>query len=112
MTKKKDLNTLPIHSASLVKRMLQGAAIALILIALFLFSADNPDPNWPRFWMIKPLVIVPLAGAMGGLFYYWMDNLRYHGGWKNILAMAVSLIGYLFVLWIGTVLGLDGTYWD
>lgn len=112
MTKKQDFTKQPIHSASLVKRMLQGATIAFVLIALFLLSADNSDPSWPKFWIVKPFIIVAVAGAMGGVFYYFMDHLRYQGGWKNIVAMAISLFGYLFLLWIATVLGLDGTYWD
>jgi hypothetical protein len=62
--------------------------------------------------MIRPLIIVPLAGATGGLFYHLMDNLHLQGGWKKVLALILSLIGYIFVLWIGTVLGLDGTWWN
>lgn len=112
MTQRNDLPTQPIHPAPLGKRMLQGAGIALILITIFLLSVDEPNPNWPKLWMLKPLILVPLAGAMGGVFYYYMDFLRYHGGWKKVLAILISLIGYLIVLWIGTVLGLDGTLWD
>jgi hypothetical protein len=112
MTPQKELTNVPIHSASLAKRMLQGAGIALILIGMFLLSVDEPDPSWPRLWMMKPLTIVPLAGALGGVFYYFMDNLRYQGGWKKTLAIILSLIGYIVVLWLGTVLGLDGTLWD
>jgi hypothetical protein len=112
MTQKNDLTTLPVHSASLSKRMMQGAGIALILITIFLLGAGEPDPDWPKLWMIKPLIIVPLAGAMGGVFYYFMDHLRYQGGWIKVLAYIISLIGYVIVLWFGTVLGLNGTWWD
>lgn len=112
MTSKPDLTKQPIHAASLTKRMWQGAAIALILIILFLAGAGEPDPKWPKLWMIRPLVIVPLAGAMGGVIYYYLDHLRYRGGWRKALATILSLIGYLIVLWLGTVLGLDGTMWD
>lgn len=62
--------------------------------------------------MIKPLIIVPLAGAIGGIFYYVMDHLRYNGGWKLILANILSLIAYSIGLWLGIVLGLDGTFWN
>jgi hypothetical protein len=92
--------------------MLQGAGFALILITIFLFSVDEPNPAWPKLWMLKPLIIVPIAGAMGGVFYYYMDFLRYQGGWKKALAILLSLVGYIIVLWIGTVLGLNGTLWD
>lgn len=112
MTQLTNLNTAPLHTGSLTKRILQGAGIALILISAFLFPFDGAKPEWGNFWMIKPLVIVPLAGASGGVFYYWMDYLRIQGSWKKILANVLSLIGFLFVLWIGTVLGLNGTLWD
>jgi hypothetical protein len=112
MTQKDNLTTKPIHPAPLGKRMLVGAAIALFLIAAFLSRAGDPDPEWPRFWMIRPLIIVPAAGAMGGLFYYLMDNIRYQGGWRRILADILSLIVYIIGLWLGTVLGLDGTMWN
>lgn len=112
MTQQNNLTTQPIHPASPGKRMLQGAGIAFILIVIFLFGAGEPNPVWPKLWMIKPLLIVPLAGALGGAFYYLMDHLRYQGGWRKALAYIASLVGYIIVLWLGTVLGLDGTWWD
>jgi hypothetical protein len=107
-----NLKTGPIHSAPLGARMFHGGVIALVLIIIFLLGVDEPNPEWPTFWMVKPLIIVPLAGAMGGVFYYFMDLLRYEGGWKKTLAILLSLVGYLVALWMGTVLGLNGTLWD
>lgn len=112
MTQRTQLTSQPIHPVSIGKRMLQGAAIALLLITIFLIGAGDPDPNWPKLWIIRPLLIVPLAGAMGGVFYYFMDHLRHQGGWKKAFAIILSLIVYIIGLWLGTVLGLDGTWWD
>ncbi len=92
--------------------MLLGAMIGLILIGLFLLGAGEPNPEWPRFWRIRPLVIVPLAGAMGGAFYALLSGMRAWGGWMKIVAYIIGLIGFLIALWMGTVLGLDGTYWN
>ena len=77
-----------------------------------MLGVDEPKPEWPKLWMAKPLIMVPIAGAMGGVFYYFMDHLRYQGGWRKVLAYIISLIGYIIILWIGTVLGLNGTLWD
>jgi hypothetical protein len=96
----------------LAKRMLIGASIGLVLIAAFLFSAGEPNPAWPTFWMIKPLIMVPLAGSCGGLFYHLMDPIRNKGGWKKILINAFSVLVYIIGLWLGTVLGLNGTMWN
>ena len=102
----------PLHTASLGKRALQGAAIALVLISFFLLKADDPNPEWPKYWWIRPLVVVPAAGAVGGIFYYFMDYLRYQGGWKKLVGNILSALIYLFGLWVGTILGLDGTMWN
>jgi hypothetical protein len=112
MTQQNKLTPQQIHPVSLGIRMLEGAGIALILILIFLLGAGEPDPDWHRLWMIRPLIIVPLAGALGGVHYYFMDHLRYQGGWKKVLSIFLSLLVYLIVLWLGTVLGLDGTWWD
>lgn len=112
MTQKDNLPAPTIHWASLGKRMLQGAAIALFLISFFLLRVRDPYPAWPRLWMIKPLLIVPCAGATGGVFYFFMDHLRYQGGWKNMAAILLSIFGYIVALWLGTVLGLNGTLWN
>ena len=112
MTQQNNLSAGPINRASLVKRMLIGAGIGLILISLFLFTAGKPNPEWGNFWRIKPLIMVPFAGSIGGLFYYFMDYLSYKGGWRKILAMIGSIVVFIIGLWLGTVLGLNGTYWN
>lgn len=112
MTQDRNMETPLIHRGSMKKRMLQGAAIALTVISFFLIGNDGANHQWSKFWVIRPLIIVPIAGALGGVFYYYMDHLRHQGGWKNVLAIFVSLIGYLVILWVGIVLGLAGTLWD
>lgn len=112
MTQRNESQSKPVHPASVGKRMLQGAGIGLILIAFFLVGAGEPNPEWPKLWMIKPLLMVPAAGALGGVFHYNMDHLRSQGGWREALAIILSLIVFLLVVWLGTVLGLNGTMWD
>ena len=112
MTQKTASTAPSIHRASMRTRMLQGAGIAFVLIALFLYTAGEGNPEWPRFWRVRPLIIVPLAGSMGGVFYYYMDQVRALGGWSRGAADFISLIAFIIVLWLGTVLGLDGTMWN
>ena len=107
-----ELEKQPAQRSTAGKRMLQGAGIALILISLFLLGAGEPNPEWPKFWMLKPLLVVTTAGALGGLFVYNMDPLRSLGGWRKILAILISLLVYLVVLWLSAALGLNGTMWD
>lgn len=106
-------NNLTIHPASLAKRMLLGAVIGLAVILFFVLpGVDNPNPAWPKLWWIRPLIVVPLAGATGGAFYYFMHRWSYQGGWKRALGIIVSLLVFIIGLWMGIVLGLHGTMWN
>jgi hypothetical protein len=102
----------PFFTAAMFKSALVGAAIALTLIIIFLAGAGEPNPAWPKLWRIRPLIIVPLAGACGGAFFSFITNLRIHNGWVLLAARILGIIVFIIGLWLGTVLGLDGTYWD
>lgn len=93
-------------------RMLIGAAIGLAIISFFVFGADNPNPEWGKFWMVRPLVVVPIAGAMAGLFHFFMNKLHRFGGWKKAAAIVVTVLAYVIGLWLGIIVGLDGTMWN
>lgn len=92
--------------------MLLGAAIALVPISLLLLSVNEANPAWGPYWMIRPLIVVPMAGAAGGAFFHLMSPFRFQGAWKKITAVFICFVVFVFCLWIGTVLGLDGTLWD
>jgi len=111
MTQKKDFTTQPIDLVSLGIRMLLGGVIALVVIATFLIPIDEPNPEWGKFWMIRPLIITPLAGAMGGLCNYFITQLYSLRGWKKVLSYILSIVVYIIGLWLGIVLGLAGTLW-
>ena len=111
MTQKDNLTTQS-NRGSLVKRMLIGAGIGLLLISLFLLSAREPNPEWGKLWMIRPLIIVPLAGAMGGLCNYFLLHFHNLPGVNKTIAMVLSVIVFIIGLWLGIVLGLDGTMWN
>jgi hypothetical protein len=100
------------HQVSLVKRMLVGAGIGLLLISLFLLSAGESNPEWGKLWMIRPLIIVPLAGATGGLCNYFIVHFHSQVGVNKTIAMILSVIVFITGLWLGIVLGLDGTMWN
>ena len=92
--------------------MLLGAGFAFLAISFFVFGVDNTPAEWGRFWMIRPLIITPLAGAMGGAVYHVLDRLRAKGNISGDLAVILSLLIYVVGLWMGIVLGLAGTMWD
>ena len=112
MTQKINLTTLLANTTFIRKSMFIGGGIALLIILIFLLPVDNPNPAWGKYWMVRPILVVPIAGAMGGLFYALMDPIRQQGGLKKILVNTLCLIVYIIGLWMGTVLGLAGTLWD
>ena len=101
-----------IHYPSLAKWMIAGAVPGLILISLFLMGTGEADPAWGEYWMIKPLIMVPLAGAGGGGVSYLLNHLRKALGWNTTVVIILCAIIYFISLWLGSVLGLNGTYWN
>jgi len=109
MNQNNSLSSKQIHQATLINHLLVGAGTAFFLILLFLFAAGEFDPSWANYWILRPLAIVPFAGAMGGIWYYFINS---HIFPNKVLSVIIGILGYFIVLWMGFVLGLDGTMWD
>lgn len=97
---------------SLGKRMLFGWIIGLLVISFFLIPVREPHPDWGRLWMIRPLIITPLAGAMAGLCNFFIMTYRSAVGVNKVIAVIISILVSFVGLWMGIVLGLDGTLWN
>lgn len=98
--------------STLLRRALVGAVIGFGLISLFIFDVPNPDPAWGENWRLRPLIITPLAGAFASLAFLLNDILRPSNTALRILVVILSVLGFVIGLWLGFVLGLDGTLWD
>lgn len=103
--------THPAYPLGPVKPVLIGGAFALIVIGVFLAGVHHPHADWGKFWMVRPLIITPLAGATGGACYYFINQYFYQNNWSKIAAVVLSLLVYIIGLWLGIVLGLAGTLW-
>lgn len=99
------------NQASLTTQMVVGAGIGLLLISLYLLTVDEPDPAWGKFWMLRPLALMVFAGAIGGLCNYLIILYHKQLGISNTLALVVSVLVFIVGLFMGFVLGLDGTLW-
>ncbi|WP_276497348.1 potassium transporter KefB [Pontibacter litorisediminis] len=111
MTQPNQSQNQPMHRVSPMVPILVGAGIAFFVISFFVFGVDQPHPEWGKYWRIRPLLITPLAGAMGGAFYAFMDY-QSSRGFNRTLAILLSVVVYFVGLWLGIVLGLAGTMWD
>ncbi|MBS7562861.1 hypothetical protein KHS38_00460 [Mucilaginibacter sp. Bleaf8] len=112
MTPKSTLSLQLFFPALLSKQTLVGATVALTLMAFFIAGVKHPDPTWGKLWMIRPLVFAMLAGAAGGTLGYFMNILRKQKGWNKALTFTACLVAYVIAIWMGSVLGLDGTLWN
>ncbi len=101
-----------VNRKSLIIKMVIGAALGFVLISLMVFSVKNPKPEWGELWMIRPLIIVPLAGTAGSLFFSSIEILRPQSIWTKILLIIASAFAFIVAMWIGIILGLDGTLWN
>jgi hypothetical protein len=101
-----------IKTSSIIKTMLIGAAIGLALISLMVFSVDEPNPEWGKYWMIRPLIITPLVAAFGILSFYLKDFVRPESDLMRLVVILLSIIAFIIALWMGTIMGLDGTLWN
>lgn len=69
MSNKNYLMSGPVNRTSLTKCMLTGGGIALVFILFFILRVDEPRPEWPKLWMLRPLIITPFMGIFGGAVY-------------------------------------------
>ena len=96
-------------SQTLMVRMLIGAFIGLGVISAFVFAETHPKPEWGTFWRVRPLIVTPFFGALCGAGYHVVNRLLYR---QKVLAVILGILGCIVGMWMGIVLGLDGTLWD
>ena len=101
----------PVQPGSLATQMVVGAGIGLLLISVFIIPAEA-NPAWGKLWMIRPLIITPLAGAMAGLCGYLIISFHELAGLNRTMATIIRLLVLIIGLFLGLVLGMDGTLWN
>lgn len=94
------------------KNMFIGAVIGLIVISSFVFTVNQPDPSWGAVWRIRPLILTPLITAFGMLAFLLKDFVSPNTRTKQILVFLFSMACFFISLWLGIILGLDGTLWN
>ncbi len=100
------------NRSSLIVRMAIGAAIGALIISYIVFGVLHPPVEWGEYWRVRPLIIVPFAGAMAGLCNFLLIHYHTRFGIRKTVAMILSVVIAVIGLWLGIVLGLDGTLWN
>lgn len=89
-----------------------GYALALAFIAFIILSVNEPKPEWGKYWFIRPLILTPIFGAIGGASNYMINIYSVENRIIKFLRILLSILVFIFFIWIGTILGLDGTLWN
>ncbi|HEY9117694.1 MAG TPA: hypothetical protein VIN11_07695 [Roseivirga sp.] len=97
---------------TLKKRSLMGGLIGLMVTVLFIYSANDANPLWPSLWFVKPVILTPLLTTLGGAFFYYIESIFFTNAWNRPLALIIGFIAFIVSLWLGMVLGFNGTYWN
>lgn len=101
-----------ISPKSLFRHLISGWATGLLITTLMILSADEFKPEWGEWWMLRPLIITPLAAAAGMLAFYLKVYFKPAGTISKTAIFLISLLLFLIALWLGIVLGFDGTLWN
>ncbi len=80
--------------------------LAPLALLLFLIIADKESF---QLWMFIPLILIPLGGAVGGIFLYLMGFVWFPFGKQKLIAVIISTIFYFVVLWMAAVLAFSFT---
>lgn len=99
-------------SSSASKRIIRAALIGLVLISIFLIPGGSGKAEWPQFWYLQPLLIVPLAGAFAGFLHHQFYKFWEKMNWNKLVLWILLFFVYFIGYWLGSVLGLNGTYWN
>ena len=78
------------------------------ITALMLLPVVQPDPEWPRFWTLRPMLTTPLVTGLGALVLYRVRNKYQDNRWVSVLTWLLLIP----LFWIATILGFDGTLWN
>jgi hypothetical protein len=92
---------------SIGKRALQGAGVAFTLVAAFLtFLLVVGEDMAMGLWILPPVLIPALGGALGGAVFYLMHQYLPLEGWKKPAANLLFGLVFIAGLWMSMVLGL------
>lgn len=112
MEKSKHQQTLRNSIAVAVSHVVAGWAIGFILILALVLSVNEPKPEWSQYWWVRPVLLTPFISGLAGWLFYRIPRFFQQQQWSLALAYVFVVLLFIFMLWIGIVLGLDGTLWN
>lgn len=84
---------------------LLGAFAPLALLLFIILTKEDVFESW----MLVPLTLIPLGGAVGGVIFYLMGFVWFPFGKQKLIAIILSTIFYFVALWMAAVLAFNFT---
>lgn len=103
----------PSMQQKLIKFGLAGAGLGLVLASAAVWSIEEPRLEWGNYWMIRPMLVLPVIMAIGFFFtrLLWFFSSEKTVILKTTLRTA-AIVGALVSMWMGFILGFVGTIWN
>jgi hypothetical protein len=77
-----------------------GASIPMAWLLIIILTKEDLFESW----MYYPLILIPLGGALGGIFFYLMGFHFFPSGKKKLIALIFSSFCYFISVWMSAVL--------
>lgn len=101
------------NSSFSFKSLVLPASIGALLPLGFLLFIILTKEAYFESWMYFPLIIIPIGGAIGAIFFYMMGFQWFPTGGKKLVAIIFSTILYFAAIWISSVMAFAVTgHWN
>ncbi|MFC3415464.1 hypothetical protein [Algoriphagus hitonicola] len=100
---------LPFRPKELLLPALLGASLPLAWLLFIILTKGDLFETW----MYYPLIIIPLGGSAGGIFFFLMGFKWFPKGNQKLVAVIFSTILYFVAIWISAVMAFAVTgHWN
>ncbi|WP_297337140.1 hypothetical protein [Algoriphagus sp.] len=96
---------LPSSPKKLLLPALLGASLPLAWLLFVIITKEDLFESW----MYYPLIIIPLGGAVGGIFFFLMGFKWFPKGNQKLIAVIFSTLIYFVAIWLSAVLAFNFT---
>ena len=100
------------YKRSFIKIVLLGFALGLFIASMLIHNVSFPKLSWGPNWYIKPMLVLSFVASIGSIPFYFANQYEASNHSKKILAYLGATLFLLFFIWIGIILGFDGTIWN
>ncbi len=93
-----------VNDSQSTKSALIGAFLAFFILAIDVFLLDDPFSGEYKEEFL-PYLLVPFAGAVGGVLYFLLNRINFKNNQLAILVNFFSVLLYLFLVLLGYAMG-------